>query len=78
MCEEFHLTPQDAERLLDDDGDRVLCIMDLRAYKAAYDAYQTFDRMDKDARRKLEADPLIQAVKANDFALRSGRVTDAD
>lgn len=72
VCEEFHLTPRDAERLLDDDGERVLNIMDLRAYKAAYDTYQQFDRLDKDAKRKLEADPLVQAVKATDFALRSG------
>lgn len=80
VCEEFHRTPAEAERLLDEDGERVLSILDLRAYKRAWDAYQAFDGMDDKTKRKLEADPLIQAVKANDFELakkkRDGRSDD--
>jgi hypothetical protein len=78
VCEEFHVTPAAAVRLLDEDGDRVLAIMDLRSYKRAYDVYQQFDAMDDKAKRKLEADPLVKAVKLADFELRAGRHGDAD
>jgi hypothetical protein len=71
VCEEFHVTPAAAERLLDEDGDRVLAIMELRSYKRAYDAYQQLDQLDEKAKRKLEADPLVQDVKLRDFALRA-------
>lgn len=67
MCEEFPgLTPAAAEALLDDDGDRVLEIIGLRAYKRAFDAYQNLDGLSDRAKDKVKADPLVQAVILND------------
>ena len=71
ICEEFTVTPQQAERLLlDDPEDRALDIVELRAYAAAKAHYdQAGGKVDE-----LEQTPMMDQVIENVFALHKARV----
>ena len=71
ICEEFTVTPQQAERLLlDDPEDRAVEIIELRAYAAAKANYdQAGGKVDD-----LEQTPMMDQVIENVFELHKARV----
>ena len=71
IAEEFHVTPSEAESLLlDDDDNRAIEILELRAYANAKRAYS-----DADGKlENLEKTELMNAVIDNDFALQRARL----
>lgn len=72
MCEEFGCVPSVAEREIDQHGELVFDIVDLRAYARAFRDYKGLNRLDAKGRRELLADEMVQAVRENDFALATG------
>lgn len=69
VCEEFHCTPAVAEQELEHDADRVFEILGLRAYAKAKAAYDGIDRLSKNDRAQLRADPLVQLVMETEFEI---------
>lgn len=64
--------PSVAEREIDQHGELVFDIVDLRAYARAFREYQHLNRLDAKGKRELLTDRMVQAVQANDFALAQG------
>ena len=71
IAEEFHVTPIEAESLLlDDDDNRAIEILELRAYANAKRAYDQADgKLDE-----LEKSELMNTVIEHDFALQRERL----
>ena len=71
LCEEYHVTPDEAERMwLDDPEDRAVRILELRAYARAKQQYdQVGGKIEK-----LEQSDLMDTVIENVFALHKARV----
>ena len=71
IAEEFHVTPSEAESLLlDDDDNRAIEILELRAYASTKRAYDQADgKLDQ-----LEKTDLMSTVIDNDFALQRERL----
>lgn len=68
MCEAFHCVPSVAERELDQHGELVFDILDLRTAASAWRAYQTLDGLDSKAKAKLLAEDYVREVRDLDFA----------
>lgn len=69
MCEAFGCRPSEAEQELDENGDLVMDILDLRAYARAFHAYQSMGSLSDKAKRDLLNDKAVQAVQKNESDL---------
>ena len=68
VCEAFHCRASEAEQELDQHGELIFDILDLRAAASAWRAYQTIDTLDSKAKAKLFAEEYVREVRDLDFA----------
>jgi hypothetical protein len=69
LCEEFHALPLAVTQELRDDPEQLAVrIVELRGFARAKAAYDNILQLEAGARRRLLQDPMVQRVKAVEFA----------
>lgn len=61
--------PSVAERELDQHGELLFDILDMRAYASAFHRYQHMSGLSDAAKRALLREPIVQAVQAIEYEL---------
>jgi len=69
VCEAFNCVPSVAERELDQHGDLVFEVLDLRNYGQAFHRYQQMSGLSDKAKKALLREPMVQAVQAIEYEL---------
>ena len=69
VCEAFGCVPSVAERELDQHGDLVFDILDLRSYARAFDRYRHLSDLSDKAKREALRDPMVKAAQAIEFEI---------
>jgi hypothetical protein len=67
VAEIYHCRPSEAFLELNEHYDDVMQVLWHRNFARAKDAYDRLDTLSADAKRELEADPMVQLVKKLDF-----------